>query len=385
MEIFDLSVRPDERAAVLSLMEAEFPKGEAQTEPLPFEEEFGALLKDNDPSRILFAAESLASPRPLAALGWKSFTLKQGLKIAAIGLVVTDAAHRKKGLSRALLQEAEARAKDEGCALVCLWSDLLEFYTKLGYTLAGSEIGWDLASDEAGGALGSTLDDVNSVSEVIVREARAADLPLLAGLYRQNPVGPQRDIRVFERQLKQSDTLALVAQWRGAPIAYALAGKGRDLRNVVHEIGGDVASYATLLSEMKKRLTAGGSRPPQRFQFPFSHPAIEIFEDLFGDGEQGAVCFAKVLDVEAFIAALNEEFAAQELTGLRLRHMPDINAWALSDGKQDIFLSPDPSHLLQIFCHPWNLEDLEGLPGRTLKRLEGWRPYPLYFWGPDGV
>ncbi len=381
MELFDLAQKPELRESVLALMQAEFPQGEKQSSPLPFDEEFAALLKDNEPERILFCLDEGGDP--VAALAWKPLTLKQGLKIAALGLVVTRGDHRKRGLSRKLVLEAETRAVAQGAALMCLWSDLLEFYTKLGYVLASSEISWDL----------SLIDDVEelAISENLpvdaIRALSASDISQLLEVYAAEPLGPQRVAQVFERQLAQSDSLALAHVHEGRLLGYALAGKGRDLRNVVHEMVGEPASFPALLTAARTALLSrtDSAQMPVRLQFPYTHPVQPDLEALFASGEQGAVCFAKILHIENFIEALNCELVVQDFSELRIRYLRDINAWALADKTQDIFLSPDPAHLLQIFCQPWELSELEGLPGRTLKRLEGWRPYPLYFWGSDGV
>lgn len=381
MELANLETHPELRAAVIELMETEFPKGEAQNAALPFEEEFGALLKDTPAAQILFAIET---GRPVAALAWRSFELKQGLKLAAVGLVVTAKNQRKQGHSRALLAAAEAAALKDGAAVICLWSDLLDFYTKMGYVLAGSEVSWDLDEDAL------TEEDIEFLPSTI-RPALPSDLPAMLALYAADPLGPRREVSTMERQLRQSDSVALVAENAdGKLLAYALAGKGRDLRNIVHEMIGELRVFPDLISKVRAALgansfTADFDGPVSRLQFPYTHPKLEVLEGFFAEGEQGAVCFAKVLKIEAFISALNLELKAQDFSELQLSYNDEINAWTLRENSQDIFMSPDPGHLLQVFCNPWSLEDLEGLPGRTLKRLTGWRPYPIYFWGPDSV
>ncbi|MEO5666692.1 MAG: GNAT family N-acetyltransferase [Bdellovibrionota bacterium] len=378
MKVSDLAECPDRRADVIALMQKEFPRGQPQSSALPFDDEFGALLRDNPPERILFIEDN---GLVVSALGWKSFLLKQGLKIAAIGLVVTDSAHRKKGHSRNLVLEAEKRAHAEQCALACLWSDLLEFYTKLGYVLASSEISWDLSEvpniEEL--AVSENFDDPT------IREITTSDVSELMRLYANDPLGPARDESVFLRQLRQSDTLSLVAAPQGKPAAYALCGKGRDLRNVIHELVGDQKYFPALIEHARNVLARVEPLTAVRLQFPVNHHLQEELEVILNAGEQGAVCFAKILIMDDVVVALNAEFKVQGFESLRIKYMSDLNAWTLEDSKQDIFMSPDPAHLLQIFAHPWDLEELEGLPGRTLKRLVGWQPYPLYFWGPDGV
>ena len=282
MELFDLAQKPQLRQSVLALMQAEFPQGEKQSSPLPFDEEFGALLKDNEPERILFCLDEGGAP--VAALAWKPFALKQGLKIAALGLVVTRSDHRKRGLSRKLVLEAETRAVAQGAALMCLWSDLLEFYTKLGYVLASSEISWDL----------SEFDDVEelAISENLpadaIRALSLSDVPQLLEVYAAEPLGPQRVAQVFERHLAQSDSLALAHVHEGRLLAYALAGKGRDLRNVVHELVGEPASFPALLTAARTALLSrtDSAQMPVRLQFPYSHPVQPDLEALQGATRQ---------------------------------------------------------------------------------------------------
>jgi GNAT superfamily N-acetyltransferase len=379
MSVVDLGRRADLRAQVYTLMSSVFPKGALQSRPLPFDEEFAALLKDNPPSRTLAWLTDDGSVA--AAVAWKSFELKQGLKLAALGLVVTAPSQRKKGYSRSLLLEVEARARAEGCVLICLWSDLVDHYSKLGYTLAGSEISWDLNTQ-------SVIQNKPAVADkqLTVRPLLEEDIPSLLRLYDEDPLGPRRDPASFARQLRMPDSVALLAEnaSQSQVMAYAFAGKGRDLRNVNHELIGDPSAFPTLLDALREPLNTDQDFPP-RLQYPYSHPQAVLLEEALGSGEQGAVCFAKVLNIAAFIDALNVEFKKQSMMTLQLHHLEDMNAWALRDKTQDIFLSPDPSHLLQIFCSPWPLESLEGLPGRTLKRLKDWQPYPLYFWGLDSV
>ncbi len=383
--VIDLSERPELRAAVLELMAQIFPQGAAQSAPRSFSEEFAALLEDNSSERILALVQD---DHVLAALAWKPFELKQGLRIAATGLVVTSTEHRKKGHSRTLLQEAERRALSEGCAVMCLWSDLLEFYSKQGYVLAGSEISWDLPSafSEEDSAPSEKITRAKPAeSGWNIRRATLSDTEALTHLYSQDPYGPQRSMRLFERQLQQSDSPAWVALSAEQKIeVYALAGKGRDLRNIVHELVGEPEAFPALLQIASQELGSSDTYP-RRIQFPYAHPSAPVLEALLGSGEQGAVCFAKTLDAKTLIAALNDEVSRQGFSVLSLHWLDDVNAWVLRDKKQDLFLSPDPTHLLQIFCSPWPLEELEGLPGCTLKRLQGWEPFPLYFWGADSV
>ena len=374
---------PESRDSLLSLLEENFPKGAEQTQALKFEKEFSALLNEDNLDRVLFVEEegTLAS-----TLTWKPYTLHDGTPAACIGLVVTHPEHRKKGLSRALILEAEKQAKAYGAAIICLWSDLVDFYFNLGYTLAGSELSWDLSQSP-------DIHKFEISSSTNFRDAVNEDISTLQKIYSEQKVGPHRKTVDFERQLSQTHATSLMAESpQNNLIAYAFTGKGRDLRNVIHEIAGDHELFTDLLKKTYNDVKSKDTSADVRLQFPFTHPKTTWLEHTLGAADQGAVCFAKVLDLGRIINSINNQLSLVGLKDLKvimktesLDIDKDIIPWALEKNGEAIFLSPDPAHLLQIFMSPWPLENLEGLNAETLQALENWAPFPLYFWGMDSV
>jgi predicted acetyltransferase len=61
-------------------------------------------------------------------------------KVGCIGSVVTSEKHRNQGLSKDVIQNCLDEITAQGCDFALLWSNLFEFYSRMGFTLAGSEL-----------------------------------------------------------------------------------------------------------------------------------------------------------------------------------------------------------------------------------------------------
>jgi GNAT superfamily N-acetyltransferase len=74
-------------------------------------------------------------------LGWVHVALAEYVEsglFAVIGGLVVDRAHRRQGIGAALMAEAEAWARQQGCSVMRLWSSTTRtpahrFYGELGY------------------------------------------------------------------------------------------------------------------------------------------------------------------------------------------------------------------------------------------------------------
>ena len=155
-------------------------------------------------------------------------------KIAAIGSVVTHPNHRNQGLSRQVLEDCLIAAKAHGCDFAVLWTHLHDFYRKIGFELAGSEIAMTIAEpwDEEPHSLRFT-ETANIEAEAILR------------LYSMHTTGTIRTTEDIRRFLKIPNS-RVYAAWdtKGLLQAYAVEGKGADLNGYVHEWGGVSLSWS---------------------------------------------------------------------------------------------------------------------------------------------
>jgi len=76
------------------------------------------------------------------AVAWLHAAVSEYIEAEAfvvIGGLVVDRSHRRKGIGRKLMEEAEQWARTQGCSIVRLWSSTVRtpshrFYEELGYT-----------------------------------------------------------------------------------------------------------------------------------------------------------------------------------------------------------------------------------------------------------
>ncbi len=163
------------------------------------------------------------------------------LKVAAIGSVLTEPSHRNKGLSNEIMESCLASANEAGADFAILWTDLYDFYRKIGFELAGREISIVIEEAPPVGPSAVRILKSNMVSpEAILR------------LYQQHPCGSIRTIEDIRKNL-QIPNSRVYSAW-GADnqlLAYAIEGKGADLKGYIHEWGGGVSSLMPLLGHIR--------------------------------------------------------------------------------------------------------------------------------------
>jgi GNAT superfamily N-acetyltransferase len=164
------------------------------------------------------------------------------LKIAAIGSVVTSPEHRNQGLSQKILQSSLAAAEKEGADIAILWTDLYDFYRKLGFELAGQEISV---------VLETTPPAVDCGLRFMCSEKISPDAILR--LYSQHTCGTLRTAEDIRRYLQIPNSRIYTA-WNNQNelMAYAVEGKGVDLKGYIHEWGGGVPSLMPLFAHIRR-------------------------------------------------------------------------------------------------------------------------------------
>jgi len=181
-----------------------------------------------------------------AAIKYLVFKTPIGLlKVAAIGSVLTDPAHRNQGLSRDILNSCLASAYDACADFAILWSDQYEFYRKMGFELAGQEVSAIIDQVPAAAA-------VPSAKIKIMNSNKVAPEAILR-LYQSHPCGTIRSADDIRRNLAIPNSHIYTA-WSADNqlLAYAVEGKGADLKGYVHEWGGSVENLMPLLAQIRR-------------------------------------------------------------------------------------------------------------------------------------
>ncbi len=165
-------------------------------------------------------------------------------KVAAIGSVVTSPEHRNLGHSRDIINSCLQVAED-GCAdFAILWSDLYDFYRKLGFELAGREV--SIVID--------ALPELPPHNLRIMQSTKIAPEAILR-LYGGHPCGTIRTAEDIRRHLAIPNSRVYTAWDKSNQLlAYAVEGKGADLKGYIHEWGGGVSALLPLFAHIRRDL-----------------------------------------------------------------------------------------------------------------------------------
>jgi GNAT superfamily N-acetyltransferase len=384
--LYDLSDKPQQRPQIEELISRVFPKGSPLTERVSVADEFPLLLAKDNAKRILFIEKD---NKVVATASYTLFDLVLSskappLRMAGIGLVCTHPDYQKQGLGFQLQQEIEKRAfQNDGALMSILWSELVQFYSKLNYLIAGTELQWVLDKKDIQ-ILKSRFDAELSKSEAsdfrIEKLTQFEDVISLYSGFSRGPIRLSEKLPIYNRLLALPNTYAFKAidNSNQKVKGYAIMGKGRDLRDTIHELIGLPGTLAPLIQKLLP-FCENSLRVHQPYKTPFE-PEISHW---LGVPKKEGLGFFKVFSGPKLIEWINKNLVLPP--GIGLVYTGD-NKFSLMNRHISFFESNDFGHLLQIFFGPWEMSELEGLSNEfqiLAPKMPG--PIPLYFWGFDSV
>ena len=385
-QITTLKESPQHRNALIKLIEENFPKGSPTEHAARVQDEFHLLLGQHNEDRVLMLVDehlphgTLSTHPIVACASYKIFDVKvkgsrKTLKCAGIGLVVTHKNYQRQGYGHRIQAEIEQRAQKEGALLCILWSDLVSYYTGLGYLIAGTEMQWQL-----------DVSDLNILKRRLEAEVHSPYVvePLknyepVKNIFEESGFGPQRNFAEYEPLFELPNTYAFAAKNKPTQKieGYAIMGKARDMRDTIHEIVGSPACVGTLLKEMVKFCASG-----LRVQIPTQSPLNTELEHWLGKGTKSALAFFKVLQGPQ----LAEWIQSAGILPAGIGITSHVKGFTLLNRHIAFFESQDFGHLVQLFLGPWSVSELEDLPSGLLAHLgSSAEPIALYFFGFDSV
>lgn len=205
------------------------------------------------------------------------------LRTTLIGDVATAQELRGQRMASRILQHIAGLEQEDGQEALILWSDLWDFYARLGFAPASVQAEVVIKAE--------TWADPTAV-----RLARAGDLVQLCDLHRQKPWRVDRDLAEFALLLSTPATDCFVLERDSEVVAYVVHGKGIDLQGWWHEMGGSDRDVATLLPHALARLQQGQATvivPPYRGEL------LELLEPLCQGLREGIVGLCKPLSENA--------------------------------------------------------------------------------------
>ena len=317
--------------------------------------------------RVMKEANSFVSAAVMKPLVIKS---PAGLfKVAAIGSVVTAPEHRNRGLSSQVLEDCLIAARAHGCDFAILWSNLVEFYRKLGFEMAGTEISVTIPA---------TFKPAETAQGLRFMQSNKVDPEAILRLYNQHTTGTIRTVEDVRKFLTIPNSRVFTAWDESNRLqAYAVEGKGADLETYIHEWGGGVSKILPLLKY------AVGERGPLTLISP-SHSANLIRQlELAGCKQHsGVLGMIKILNpanvltkMKKYVRAMGEEEIILEAR----------------DGKfylgyrQQLFTTDAETDLVRLIFGPIKASQLNGFDAETSAAFEKLFPIAMWVWGWDSV
>jgi GNAT superfamily N-acetyltransferase len=153
-------------------------------------------------------------------------------KAGLIGNVATDESFRGQGFQRLLFTHLEEKSMAEGADVLILWSDLVTFYQKLGFREFGVEVRYMWSATQLAGVEPLTL----SVSPSNL--LRPTEFESLMKMRPSGLTTLTRSATDFKQLIEIPET-SLIRGFdsKGNLKAWAILGKGYDMRGVAHEWG----------------------------------------------------------------------------------------------------------------------------------------------------
>jgi GNAT superfamily N-acetyltransferase len=287
-----------------------------------------------------------------------------------IGSVVTHPDFRGRGLASRVLARAEKTLAERGAIVAILWGDDQGFYARRGYRPFGAEVDFAISHDVA-----SQLPEPVGVRAFDIEDAHA-----LHDLYAAHPERVTREREETRALLGAPDMEVLVCERWGKIAGYSCLGRGRDLREVVHEWAGDAQTVTMLVRAHMEKRTARGDEGDLYVMAPPS--AKDLSARLTA---AGALASTGILG----LAKLVDPLGAAKVCAARLDRRGGIHVRAA--GEKIEFTGGrghwegTPSEVLELLFAARGTNELSRSVAR---KIEGWGsalPLTPFVWGLDSI
>ncbi|MEZ0393067.1 MAG: GNAT family N-acetyltransferase [Pseudobdellovibrionaceae bacterium] len=289
------------------------------------------------------------------------------LKVGAIGSVVTESNYRNQGLSRKILEDCLQEARNQDCDVAMLWTDLYEFYQKMNFELAGTEMSFVIENEFEVPAHQLRFHQGQQISpEAILR------------LYSQHTVTSVRTAEDIRKFLQIPQTVAYTA-WdpNNQLVAYAIEGKGADLTGYIHEWGGSVPHLMALFSHIRKERKSS-------FTVITSEHSANLVRNLRSlpgvVANQGFLGMIKIVSMESFFQKIKRAARSLGLNDFVLEKRGDDFCFGFAS---DLLVISDEKDLIRLLFGP--AVEIPHLKKESLIKISKFLPLPMWVWGWDSV
>lgn len=206
----------------------------------PIESEYPIVLSTKNPQFSYCVTKNdrkFSTPKLIAHANlWPRVILENSSQsefpVALVGNVATDSSYRGCGIMTTLFANLWRTALKQGFHALILWSDLEDFYQKLGFTTCGQEYRFCFSRQE--------LKRFSNNYQFLLPTIDDFKANMLHEMLRLRPYSPsslKRSTKEFKDLLRIPETIVLVSYENGELQSYFILGKGYDMIAVVHEWG----------------------------------------------------------------------------------------------------------------------------------------------------
>ncbi len=290
-------------------------------------------------------------------------------KVAAIGSVVTDPSHRNQGLSRQVLEDCLKSATARGCDFAILWTNLFDFYRKLGFELGGTEISLTIPENFK----------VAENHELRFVASNRVDAEAILKLYSQHTTGGVRTADEIRRFLSIPNSRVYTAWDKENRLqAYLVEGKGADLDGYIHEWGGGVSKILPLIqfAVQQQRRSLVLIAPDH------STNLIRHLRQAGAKETSGILGMIKILNPSSLLLKVKKHARALGVEDLVLE--PREGRFYIGY-KDEIFQTDSEADLVRVIFGPLKASSLNVFDPVTAAGLEKVFPIQMWIWGWDSV
>ena len=288
-------------------------------------------------------------------------------KVAGIGSVVTSDRYRNQGHSTRIIESCLEAAKNADCEFAILWTELYDFYRRMGFELAGSESA--IVIDRTLAPTTSYMfNDSNRVSpDAILR------------VFHQHSVSSYRTLDDVRASLAIPNSRVSTA-WdtTGKMVAYAIEGKGADLNGYVHEWGGSTSALLSLLTHMRNQ---------QKRDLRVIAPAhasnlISRLTELGCTQHGGYLGMMKILRMDSVFTKMHRHARTLGISDLVL----EMRAGKAHFGRgAQVYSTDSDTDMLRLMFGPEKPSAIHKFDPATAGAFDEIFPIPLWVWGWDSV
>jgi hypothetical protein len=205
-------------------------------------------------------------------------------------------------------------------------------------------------------------------------------MPGIIEIHNRETLRTERTAKEYETYFVLPKTRALLAVRGKTVSAYAVMGKGEDLRNCIHDWGGDprdllalVQKLASLASAEETMILApAGQREFTRLLGQMRIPSA--FEYL---------AMMKVIDVEGLSSVLGDNLSGK--LGMDFQILRSGSGFRIKVGREEAAMEQERNLVRLLFGPDPASNILTGISRETLRALDRALPIPLFIWGLDSV